>query len=73
MELNTSVSPQSEFTCCTDRVFVVHVHDGELKHAVDRLVEKQDLTAVILSEQANKGKTIIEKFEELDEYTKKIL
>lgn len=47
-----------------DRVFIVHGHDGELKHAVARLVEKQDLTAIILSEQANKGKTIIEKFEE---------
>ena len=47
-----------------DRVFIVHGHDGELKHAVARLVEKQDLQAIILSEQANKGKTIIEKFEE---------
>lgn len=48
----------------TDRVFIVHGHDGELKHAVARLVEKQGLEAIILSEQANKGKTIIEKFEE---------
>lgn len=47
-----------------NRVFVVHGHDGELKHAVARLVEKQGLEAIILSEQANKGKTIIEKFEE---------
>lgn len=48
----------------TNRVFIVHGHDGELKHAVARLVEKQGLGAIILSEQANKGKTIIEKFEE---------
>lgn len=48
----------------TDRVFVVHGHDGELKQSVARLVEKQGLRAIILSEQANKGKTIIEKFEE---------
>lgn len=47
-----------------NRVFVVHGHDGELKYAVARLVEKQGLEAIILSEQANKGKTIIEKFEE---------
>lgn len=47
-----------------NRVFVVHGHDGELKHAVARLVEKQGLEAIVLSEQANKGKTIIEKFEE---------
>ncbi|MBQ8241703.1 MAG: nucleotide-binding protein [Bacteroides sp.] len=47
-----------------NKVFIVHGHDGELKHAVARLVEKQGLDAIILSEQANKGKTIIEKFEE---------
>lgn len=47
-----------------DKIFIVHGHDGELKHAVARLVEKQGLEAIILSEQANKGKTIIEKFEE---------
>ena len=47
-----------------NKVFIVHGHDGELKHAVARLVEKQGLEAIILSEQVNKGKTIIEKFEE---------
>ena len=47
-----------------DKVFIVHGHDGELKQSVARLVEKQGLQAIILSEQANKGKTIIEKFEE---------
>lgn len=46
-----------------DKVFIVHGHDSGLKHEVARLVEKQGLTAVILSEQANTGKTIIEKFE----------
>lgn len=46
------------------KIFIVHGRDGELKHAVARLVEKQGLEAIILSEQANKGKTIIEKFEE---------
>lgn len=44
------------------KVFIVHGHDGELKQAVARLVEKQDLTAIILNEQANQGRTIIEKF-----------
>lgn len=47
-----------------DKIFIVHGHDSGLKHEVARLVEKQNLTAVILSEQANQGKTIIEKFEE---------
>ena len=47
-----------------DKVFIVHGHDSELKLSVARLVEKQGLEAIILNEQANKGKTIIEKFEE---------
>ena len=47
-----------------NKVFVVHGHDEALKEKVARLLEKQGLEAIILSERANKGKTIIEKFEE---------
>ena len=43
-------------------VFIVHGHDGELKHASARLVTNLGLEPVILHEQANKGRTIIEKF-----------
>ena len=46
-----------------EKVFIVHGHDGELKQSVARIVEKQGINAVILTEQANQGKTIIEKFE----------
>ena len=46
------------------RVFVVHGHDNALKQEVARIIEKQGLEAIILSEQANGGKTIIEKIEE---------
>lgn len=45
-------------------VFVVHGHDDALKEKVARIIEKQHIKAIILSEQTNKGKTIIEKFEE---------
>ena len=48
-----------------EKVFIVHGHDGELKQAVARIIEKQGIEAIILSEQANKGRTIIEKFEDL--------
>jgi predicted nucleotide-binding protein len=44
------------------KVFVVHGHDGALKNAVARLLEKLELQPVILHEQPNKGRTIIEKF-----------
>jgi len=47
-----------------NRVFIVHGHDDNTKINVARFVEKLDLEAIILHEQASKGKTIIEKFEE---------
>lgn len=46
------------------KVFIVHGHDGEVKQSVARLVEKQNIEAIILSEKENKGRTIIEKFED---------
>lgn len=47
-----------------DEVFIVHGHDEAAKHAVARFVEKFDIEPIILDEQANKGQTIIDKFEE---------
>lgn len=47
-----------------DKIFIVHGHDGELKQSVARIIEKQGIETIILSEQANKGRTIIEKFED---------
>jgi predicted nucleotide-binding protein len=44
-------------------VFVVHGHDGEARESVARLIEKQGLNAVVLHEQPNEGRTVIEKFE----------
>lgn len=46
------------------KIFIVHGHDGKLKESVARIIEKQGIEAIILSEQANKGRTIIEKFED---------
>lgn len=45
------------------KVFIVHGHNGELRERVARIIERQGLTAVILNEQSNQGKTIIEKLE----------
>ena len=47
-----------------NKVFIVHGHDNALKQEVARIIEKQGIEAVILSEQVNQGKTIIEKIEE---------
>lgn len=45
-------------------VFVVHGHDEELKQSVARTIEKLGLESVILHEKPNKGRTIIEKFQD---------
>ena len=49
----------------TNRVFVVHGHDDAARETAARFLEKLDLEPVILREQPNKGRTIIEKFEEI--------
>lgn len=45
------------------RVFVVHGHDDAMKEAVARLLLQQDMKPIILHEQPNCGRTLIEKFE----------
>ncbi len=58
--------PQSQSTAENDKtkIFIVHGHNGEMKHLVARIIEKQGIEAIILSEQSNGGRTIIEKIEE---------
>ena len=46
------------------RVFIVHGQDEALREAVARLLLDFDLVPVILHEQPNRGRTIIEKFED---------
>ena len=48
----------------TRRVFLVHGHDGGTRESVARFLEKLHLECVILHEEPNKGRTIIEKFED---------
>ncbi|MHA1672725.1 MAG: TIR domain-containing protein [Promethearchaeota archaeon] len=46
----------------SEKIFIVHGHDEEMKQAVARFIEKIGLEAKILHEQPNKGRTIIQKF-----------
>ena len=46
-----------------NRLFIVHGRDDSLRESVARLIEKQGIETVILQEQLNQGRTIIEKFE----------
>lgn len=47
-----------------NKVFIVHGHDEEMLHATARFLEKLNLESVVLREQPNQGRTIIEKFED---------
>ena len=44
-------------------VFIVHGHDDSTKETVAKFIESLGLHAVVLHEQPNSGRTIIEKFE----------
>jgi predicted nucleotide-binding protein len=46
----------------SDRVFVVHGHDDGMKVEVARVLERLGLTPVVLHEQPDKGRIIVEKF-----------
>ncbi|BAU28225.1 putative nucleotide-binding protein with TIR-like domain [Aneurinibacillus soli] len=54
--------PQNPVTS-NRKIFIVHGQDNETKLTVTRFLEKLDFEPVILHEQANQGRTIIEKFE----------
>jgi predicted nucleotide-binding protein len=46
------------------KVFIVHGHEGEPREAVAGFLRKIDFAPVILHEQTNRGRTIVEKFED---------
>lgn len=56
--------PRFDLVRKADRsAFVVHGHDEAARETVARFLEKIGFKPIILHEQANKGRTIIEKFE----------
>lgn len=63
--INSSVQPNFEvkMQLSNNKVFIVHGHDENTLNKVARLIEQLGLEAIILHEQANRGKTIIEKIE----------
>ena len=54
----------SELVPVTNEVFVIHGHDHGTKETVARFLLGLDLKPIILHEQPNQGRTIIEKFED---------
>ena len=62
--LKTGIIPQVGAPRNGKHVFVVHGHDEAAKESVSRFIEKLGLRALVLHEQPNRGRTIIEKFED---------
>ena len=67
-EISTEIipAPSPELVPITNHkpVFIVHGHDHETRDEVSKFVSNWGLTATILDKQPNKGRTIIEKFED---------
>ncbi|MCY1512660.1 putative nucleotide-binding protein containing TIR-like domain protein [compost metagenome] len=47
----------------SNKIFIVHGHDDGARESVARFLERQGFEAIILHEQANQGRTVIEKVE----------
>ncbi|TDU81574.1 putative nucleotide-binding protein [Prosthecobacter fusiformis] len=63
-EMPVEPEPDKKKIKDTSKVFIVHGHDGEAKERTARFIEKLGFAAIILHEQPNQGRTIIEKIEE---------
>ncbi|MCS4063827.1 nucleotide-binding protein [Pseudomonas putida] len=61
-ELSKSESENTS-PALSNKVFIVHGHDSELKNDVERFVHEIGLQPVVLHRQIDAGATIIEKFE----------
>jgi predicted nucleotide-binding protein len=62
-ELFSALAQEESLNMLNQNVFIVHGHDEAVKEAVSRFIEKLGFTAIILHEQPNAGRTVIEKFE----------
>lgn len=61
--LNNEISTPQLMKPKSDKVFIVHGHDGEARESVARFITDIGLKPIILHEQANQGRTVIEKVE----------
>lgn len=62
--IGSSLVKKQSFDGNSNEIFVVHGHDDSSKFEVARFIDKIGLKAIILHEQINSGKTIIEKIEQ---------
>ena len=68
LEMENSIIEEQEATIpAGHKIFLVHGHDESILHQTARFLEKLEQETVILRELPNKGRTIIEKFEDCDD------
>lgn len=64
-DATVQAAPPPDSSVIGDDIFIVHGHDGETKVKIARFLERLVTnTSVILHEQADRGRTIVEKFED---------
>lgn len=63
------MTEEQQVTAISNKVFIVHGRDEAIKQTTARFLEKLGLEPVILHEQPNEGRTIIEKFEDYSSVT----
>ena len=63
MSLENKVYSNANRVFDEKKVFIVHGHNDKIKQSVARTLEKIGLVPIILAEQPDKGRTVIEKFE----------
>ncbi|PHR74478.1 MAG: hypothetical protein COA66_01290 [Arcobacter sp.] len=61
---NEAVIENKKLKNQTNKIFIVHGHDGEAKIEIARFIEKLGFEPIILHEQASSNSTIIEKIED---------
>ncbi len=62
--LSTTANSQEKNPTNSNKIFAIHGRDEATREVVARFLEKLELSPIILHEQPNKGRTIIEKFED---------
>ena len=58
-----SAQSKSTSPAMSNKIFIVHGHDQELKNDAERFVHSVGLVPIVLHRQVDSGNTIIEKFE----------
>jgi predicted nucleotide-binding protein len=62
-EIAEKVPKENKVMIQSKKVFIVHGHDNSSKNELVAFLFRLGLTPIVLHEQANEGKTVIEKFE----------